>query len=80
MGFAPVLPGNEARSDHDSAAVLQSKAEEHAPRALVLHVTRMEDDRVSARDGTATIDDSAGMPHHFASGAPQLDVQTDIPI
>jgi hypothetical protein len=52
--FAPVL-GNEARSDHDSAAVLQSKAEEHAPRALVLHVTPMEDDRVSACDGTATI-------------------------
>ena len=46
----------------------------------MLHVTRMEDDRVSARDGTATIDDSAGMPHHFASGAPQLDVQTDIHI
>ena len=52
---SPPLPGNEARSDHDSAAVLQSKAEEHAPRALVLHVTPMEDDRVSACDGTATI-------------------------
>ena len=54
-GLRPRLPGNEARSDHDSAAVLQSKAEEHAPRALVLHVTPMEDDRVSACDGTATI-------------------------
>ena len=74
----PRLPGNEARSDHDSAAVLQSKAEEHAPRALVLHVTPMEDDRVSACDGTATI--ALVCRIILPSGAPHLDFQTDIHI
>ena len=55
--------------------ILQSKAQEHAPRALVLHVTPMDDNRVSACDGTATI--VLVCRTVSPSGARLLDLQTD---
>ena len=48
------------------------------PRALVLHVTPMDDNRVSACDGTATM--ALVCRIILPSGAPHLDVQTDIHI
>ena len=56
MAIRSRSPGNEARSDHDFAVSLAIPCVRNMPpRALVLHVTPMDDNRVPACDGTATM-------------------------
>ena len=76
--FAPAYRGTKHDRTMTQRLSCNPKRKEHAPRALVLHVTPMDENRVSACDGTATI--ALVCRIILPSGAPHLDFQTDIHI